>query len=208
MDRYNDLERFYNILNILEQRLGGKRQLLSCSGKMKWPERGVYFFFESNETRVASGNLRVVRVGTHALKDGAKSTLRDRLKTHRGTSSGGGNHRGSVFRLHVGSALLAGGDYSEQIKKTWGKGASAPQEIRLAEKELERRVSEYIGGMYFLWLKVDDPPGPDSLRGYIERNSIALLSNAGKTSTDPSFATLVRPLLPSFGYPSIRPVEC
>ena len=31
--------------------------------------------------------------------------------------------------------------------------------------------------MPFLWLKVDDPPGPDSLRGYIERNAMGLLSN-------------------------------
>ena len=31
--------------------------------------------------------------------------------------------------------------------------------------------------MPFLWLGIDDEPGPASLRGYIERNSIALLSN-------------------------------
>ena len=31
--------------------------------------------------------------------------------------------------------------------------------------------------MPFLWLEVPDPPGPDSLRGYIERNAIVLLSN-------------------------------
>ena len=39
--------------------------------------------------------------------------------------------------------------------------------------------------MPFLWLAVGDGPGPDSLRGYIERNSIALLSNYGKESLDP-----------------------
>ncbi len=39
--------------------------------------------------------------------------------------------------------------------------------------------------MPFLWLAVADAPGPDSLRGYIERNSIALLSNLGKPPLDP-----------------------
>ena len=35
-----------------------------------------------------------------------------------------------------------------------------------------------------LWLAVDDAPGADSLRGYVERNSIALLSNFGKAPLD------------------------
>lgn len=38
--------------------------------------------------------------------------------------------------------------------------------------------------MPFLWLAVDDAPGPDSLRAYIERNSVALLSNFGKAPLD------------------------
>jgi hypothetical protein len=36
-----------------------------------------------------------------------------------------------------------------------------------------------------LWLSVDDEPGPQSLRGCIERNAIALLSNYGKLPIDP-----------------------
>lgn len=44
--------------------------------------------------------------------------------------------------------------------------------------------------MPFLWLAVDDPPGPDSDRGYIERNAIALLSNYGAPQPiDPPSAT-------------------
>lgn len=38
--------------------------------------------------------------------------------------------------------------------------------------------------MPFLWLAVDDPPGSNSLRGEVERNSIALLSNLGKPPLD------------------------
>ena len=40
--------------------------------------------------------------------------------------------------------------------------------------------------MPFLWLEIDDAPQPDSLRGYIERNSIALLSNFDKKPLDPA----------------------
>ena len=42
-----------------------------------------------------------------------------------------------------------------------------------------------IGDMPFLWLSIDDEPGRSSLRGYIERNAIALLSNFGKEPLDP-----------------------
>jgi hypothetical protein len=58
-----------------------------------------------------------------------------------------------------------------------GRGNSAAKEIRAAEVELERAVSKVIGKMPFLWLSIGDEPGPDSLRGRIERNSIALLNN-------------------------------
>lgn len=50
---------------------------------------------------------------------------------------------------------------------------------------MERTVSAVIGAMPFVWLAVDDAAGPDSLRGYIERNSIALLSNHRKAPIDP-----------------------
>ena len=39
--------------------------------------------------------------------------------------------------------------------------------------------------MPFLYLDIDDVPSPDSLRGVIERNSIALLSNFQKSPIDP-----------------------
>ena len=54
-DRLNDLKRFYELLLILEDRLGGARRLLDCSGKMPWPRRGVYFFMEEGELRSDSG---------------------------------------------------------------------------------------------------------------------------------------------------------
>src|SRR5262249_31922343 len=62
----------------------------------------------------------------------------------------------------------------------------APRAVRINEQEAERAVSRIIRAMPFLWLDVDDPPGPDSLRDFIERNSIALLSNLGKPPIDPA----------------------
>jgi hypothetical protein len=46
-------------------------------------------------------------------------------------------------------------------------------------------VNEVIRAMPFLWLGVTDVPGPESLRGRIERNSIALLSKLRKPPLDP-----------------------
>ena len=64
MNRLNDLIRFYQIMERLELRTGGMRRLADCHGRMDWPARGVYFFFEQGEIRSGSGeSLRVVRVG-------------------------------------------------------------------------------------------------------------------------------------------------
>jgi len=186
MPRLNQINRFYEILRDLEDRLGGKRHLADCHGKMNWPQRGVYFFFEPGEKRSSGLGLRVVRVGTHALKKGAKTTLWNRLRTHRGTLSGrragGGNHRGSIFRLHVGTAILRK-EGLEECYPTWGVGSSASGEIRDRKYPIEKKVSQHIRVMPFLWLKVDDAPGPQSQRAYFERNLIAFLSNYGKLET-------------------------
>ncbi len=177
--RLQDIHRFYQLMDVLEARCGGKRLLSDCNGKTGWPGRGIYFFFEAGETRSTSGDgMRVVRVGTHALKTGGKSTLWGRLRQHRGSLlDGSGNHRGSVFRLHVGKAIIQRGDGYKDISTTWGAGSSAPRGVREIEKPLEKGVSQHISNMPFLWLAIDDPTGPDSLRGYIERNAIGLLSN-------------------------------
>ena len=182
--RIDHLKRFYDLLGILEHRIGGPRRLVDCSGRMDWPCRGVYFFRETGEARSDSGSdPRIVRVGTHALRPGSGTRLWNRLSQHKGqVRSGGGNHRGSIFRKHVGAALIEKGGHAAA---TWGKGNSAPREVRMGELDIERLVSREIGAMPFLWLAVDDAPGPDSQRGYVERNSIALLSNFNRKPVDP-----------------------
>lgn len=160
--------------NIVERRLD------ECNGRMRWPRRGVYFFFERGETRNDGRTPRVVRVGTHAVSRGSKTTLWHRLSTHRGTAkSGGGNHRGSIFRLHVGAALLQRGDVASPPNDTWGMGSTAPQTVRELEKTIEYVVSTHIRGMPFLWVAADDDAGTSSVRATVERNTIALLSRAG-----------------------------
>jgi hypothetical protein len=114
--RLQHLIRFYSLLARLERQIGGARRLADCSGRMEWPQRGVYFFRELGENRSDTGSgPRIVRVGTHALKAGGTTTLWTRLSQHRG----------------------------------------------------------------------NDEPGPTSARGFIERNSIALLSNFGRAPLDP-----------------------
>jgi hypothetical protein len=101
-----DLRRFYALLERLAVKVGGPRTLNGADGRMVWPRRGVYFFLDKAEVRSGSGTgPRVVRVGTHGLKTGSGSTLWGRLAQHRGSASAG-NHRGSIFRLLVGLAIV------------------------------------------------------------------------------------------------------
>ena len=182
-NRLDSIKRFYELLDRLGQKTGGPRSLAECNGSMDWPQRGVYFFMEETETRSDSGTgLRVVRVGTHALKSGAKTKLWTRLSQHKGQlRSGGGNHRGSIFRLLVGESLK---QKNNLFYPTWGKGNNAPKHIRESELPLEQMVSQHIGNMPFLWLAVRDDAGKESLRGYVEQNSIALLSNYNRPQID------------------------
>ena len=71
-------------------------------------------------------------------------------------------------------------DYPE-----WGDGSSAGRDLRLEELEMERRVSDYLRELPFLWVDIDDEPGPRSDRAYLERNAIALVSNYRKAPIDP-----------------------
>ena len=184
MSRERDLERLYAALRRLEKGVGGKRLLRDCTGRQAWPERGIYLFFEPTEYRLGRDELRVVRVGTHAVRSGSHSTLWGRLRSHKGTGDGLGNHRGSIFRLHVGAAL-ANRDPALRVP-TWGVGGSADRTVRAAEQPLERAVSEYLGGLSLLWLSVLDEPGPDSDRAFLEQNLIGLLCGKSGPLDPPS----------------------
>jgi hypothetical protein len=183
-ERTSHLKEFYSLLGQLQKSVHGPRRLADCKGQMSWPLRGVYFFLEEGEGRTDTGSgPRVVRVGTHALQAGSNTRLWTRLSQHRGQKThGGGNHRGSIFRLLVGNSLS---NRKGQVIASWGQGSSAPSDVRAGESGLEKEVSRVIGSMAVLWLGIDDDPGPKSLRGYVERNAIALLSNYKKQTLDP-----------------------
>lgn len=191
-----DLESFYSILTDLEQLPLQGLPLRELAAAKRLPRRGVYFFREPSEMRSSQADApRIVRVGTHALTANSKSTLSSRLRAHRGSASGSGNHRGSIFRLHVGAALLVRDGVANS---TWGIGSVKPSTLRESataqaeELALERRVSEHIGAMSVLWIDADDEPGEDCLRGVIERNAIALLSNRLSPVDPPGVAWLGR----------------
>lgn len=182
-DRRERLETLYASLAVLEAKLGGARQLSECHGRLPWPSHGVYLFLEDGEVREDGQTARIVRVGTHALTARSQTTLWQRLAQHRGSvggaNPGGGNHRGSIFRLHVGTALIDR-DGWQTAAASWGKGSRASREVRDREAALEQAVSKHIGAMPLLWLAV---PERDE-RATIERDLIALLSNAARDPLD------------------------
>ncbi len=128
-----DLNRFYQLQDRLRDQ-GFERCLEDAHGHMMWPAQGVYFFFDDSEKRQDNKTPRVVRVGTHALNDNANTTLWKRLRQHKGTVkghyAGGGNHRISAFRKHVGYAMIARGGHDVP---SWG---TSPR-MREHEHQLE-----------------------------------------------------------------------
>jgi hypothetical protein len=183
-ERREHLIRFYWILDRLEEKIGGARRLAECDGRMDWPTRGVYFFREPGETRSDTGiGPRIVEVGTNGTYSGERRRLWDRLREHKGSETGGGNHRISLFRNVVGTALI---NKNGLDVPSWGKGKTARgnKEVKIAEHPLEREVSTIIRDMPFLWLSVGDDAGKGN-RSYLVRNSLALLSNYNQPPLDP-----------------------
>lgn len=185
MARQVQIDELYQRLDAVAERTG-RRRLSECSGRDPWPQSGVYFFFEPGEVRSGEDRSRVVRVGTHALTATSNTKLWTRLRAHRGSTGGrnpgGGNHRGSIFRLHVGTALINRDECWEQEAATWGHGSSASRDVRDSEVELERAVSAHIGAMEVVVVAVDDREA----RGQLERDAIALLSNHSRDQIDPA----------------------
>jgi hypothetical protein len=157
----------------------------------------VAWFYEKSERRTDSGSgARIVRVTTHALKPELNSSLWDRLAADKA-----GAHRQSPLRTMIGLGLRDLMGNAEP--QSWGRGADVAaaaregkqnlETVQKQEAALEAAVSLYVGQMPFVFLAVNDPPGPSSARAFIEKNSVALLSNYARAVVDaPSPAWLGR----------------
>jgi hypothetical protein len=166
--RQRHLDEFYRLLDQLAAGEDGPRRLKDCTGRDGWTRRGVYFFLEGGETRV-DGTSRVVRVGTHALSTTSKTTMWGRLRQYRGRvggrNPGGGNHRSSIFRRHVGTALIRRDGRPDGLLDSWASNQRHPQWAAF-EDQLERAVSLHIGAMPFPMARGPQParrqqrPGP------------------------------------------------
>lgn len=187
MQRFYDLQTFYELLRVLDEKLG-KHYLGECNQRMDWPNYGVSFFFENGELRDDGVEHRVVRIGvSNAIRD-SKSGLWDRLRQKRGSikgqHAGGGDHRVSDFRAHVGSSLL----HRDSIEcATWDESASNAV-VRRQEYQLEIEVSGVIAAMPFLWLSTDFSRNPLVTSQMIRNNAIALLSNYNQKPRDKASA--------------------
>lgn len=181
MDRIEQLNRFYDILQELESKTG-TRILAISDNHMDWPQQGVFFFFQPGEFRANGEQMRVVRVGiANPVAADRQSALWDRLREHRGTVSGkfagGGNHRTSDFRYFVGSSLIA----RDRIDcSSWEKLDLANTVIRKKEHRLETEVSQIINNMPFLWIDTERSAKPEQLNQFIKRHAVSLLSNYHK----------------------------
>jgi hypothetical protein len=180
-----DAKRFYRALSQLADIRSGPRYLRDCHGVDGWPRQGVYFFFEQGEVR-GDGSDRVVRVGTHALTATSQATLWGRLRQHRGPlagrHAGGGNHRASVFRRHIGAAVIRRDKLPADLLASWLDRHGPWPGWAAREEEIEHSVSDHIRAMPFLWLGVPDRAD----RGSVERNSIALTSRLANGQDPPS----------------------
>jgi hypothetical protein len=130
------------------------------------PSDGVYFFFENGEQIELAGGAadRVVRVGTHRV-DGRFPA---RIRQHYGNQGSlGGNKNGSVFRKHLGGALLRRGDPADSRLAQWiAQGGESYAEV-------EEAVSKELRGNFtFVWVQV---PTKET-RLALESGLIALLA--------------------------------
>ena len=198
--RAEHIDRLYELLEELKSGTPAPLTLRECNKKPDFhlPKYGVYFFFESGETRKSDDSLRITRIGANGVGDDTETPLWVRLRTHRGNNPDKipdevpegrvsenmkyvGNHRGSVFRQEVGRAILSKEGLMTQYSE-WGKGSDAPESTRLYENPLEKQVSEYILDLPFIWVEGDKNSGQDSTQKYLEEHSIALLSNYNSDS--------------------------
>lgn len=127
------------------------------------PKNGIYFWYEQGENR-QTGGQRVTRVGTH----GKPNRLHGRIKEHYGS-----NREGSIFRKHMGSALMIkNGELMFEVEE-WHKQRKKSSRFNdLKFKNYECQVTNQAKFGSYRILKVTDPEEREQL----EEKLIALFS--------------------------------
>ena len=157
MNKCNDLNKFYELINKLEK-FEFIDEFLKSEQKYS---KGVYFFFDPAE-KINNGYNRIIRVGSHGLSGKSNSTLKGRLRQHKGFLNGGGNRRVSVFRRHVGNAIIKKENFDEK---------------EVQDEVLEKMISDYINSLPLAVLLFEDDADK---RRIFEKNSIRILSNCSE----------------------------
>jgi hypothetical protein len=160
------------------------------------PENGIYFFYENGETQnhATSERPRIVRVGTH--KDG---NFRSRIAEHflldeRKMLFDAGKpapHERSIFRKHIGRALLENDPYLEvwdrvftirKIQDSYGH----LRDIRI-EKEIETEVTRILRDT-FTFRYIEIPGQKDRMGGEgLERALIGTLAQCTCCTSSPGW---------------------
>ncbi len=179
--RKKDLDMFYRLLDWYEHQEDNRIAIGQVSRNLL-PARGWCFFYEKGECRQNLSVQRVVRVESHYEYDD-KNSIYNQILTHRGNIagvySGGGNHRISVLRKHIGTAIM---NKLNRSCTTW-ENDKANTSTRKKEHWLELLVSEETSSMEVLVVPIEDS-NPERIAKYIEQNAIALLSNFNKKPMD------------------------
>ncbi|HST03156.1 MAG TPA: hypothetical protein VLQ48_00295 [Chloroflexia bacterium] len=136
------------------------------TAKSDLPENGVYFFFEEGETIIVNDGpvQRIVRIGTHKT-DGR---FPGRIDNHYGARKRlSGSRTGSIFRKHLGAALLRRVNTEDPRIQIWLSQES------LKFPAVETMVSRQLRDKFtFSCLQVSE----STLRLKLERGLIALLA--------------------------------
>jgi len=167
MGRQQDLDRLYPVLDSLAQRVGGPRKRKNCTDYMDWPDRGVYF--SSNRGSVAN------RPTSHASRGWARTRCRPAAVPRSGTGSNSTTvpaapaattrTAGPTAAPSTASVSARPSSRSTTCTTTTRPGTNAGRvrdraAVRDEEYILERRVSAYIREQPFIWVDIDDEPGP------------------------------------------------
>lgn len=125
------------------------------------PKNGIYFFYENGEQCEIGGMItdRIVRIGTHH----ADNRFRDRIRNHYK-----GNKNSSVFRTHMGSAIINRNGTSIININEWMKHMTP------TNNDLEELITKYFKENFrFRCISVES----ENERLYLEERLIATLSH-------------------------------